>query len=416
MFTERATYRLWVFDPNSYTNRSVFDDGFEDGVSLRASVDFNVYIAGRHGHQSLTAFYSTKDGTDLSTLGDILLPTPDPGAVATKDRRYYFAYGFDQSLYQSAHPGEGCGLFGNFGVSDGNPNGLRWSMYFGIGGTGLIRRGSRDRWGVGYYYDGISDYVKDALPITDEQGVEIFYDFALTPWFSLGADLQVIAPGLGHHGGRSRPARRRPLLKAEKDHHAHRQALGLAGLLTEQGPAYAVPDGYAAGGFHARSLASSWDLEDANQRGWASAGKVETDRESGRQTLDTAMVSPTAGTGPCGTSNSASTRCSSEVRIESSIADGRVCPSRSAITAGPVKSKETTMGKFDSSTPASGARVRARRGAGCRRRPGAGQTGIAPDAEAALRSMTRYLGTCRRSASTPTSISTTSTRQDRSSR
>ena len=42
VFTERATYRLWVFDPNSYANRAVFDDGFEDGVSLRASVDYNV--------------------------------------------------------------------------------------------------------------------------------------------------------------------------------------------------------------------------------------------------------------------------------------------------------------------------------------------------------------------------------------
>ena len=198
VFTERATYRLWVFDPNSYANRAVSDDGFEDGVSLRTSVDYNVEIAGRSGHQSLTAFYSTKDGTDLSTLGDILIPTPDPGTVASKDHRYYFAYGFDQYLYRSpADPEEGCGLFGNFGVSDGNPNGLRWSMYFGIGGTGLIRNGSRDRWGVGWYYDGISDYVKDTLPIEDEQGVELFYDFALTPWFSLGADLQLIAPGLG---------------------------------------------------------------------------------------------------------------------------------------------------------------------------------------------------------------------------
>ena len=184
VFTERATYRLWVFDPSSYVNRSVFDDGFEDGVSVRASADFNVTLGGRPGHQSLSAFYSTQDGTDLSSLGDILLPTPDPGAVGTKNRRYYFAYGFDQYLYRSRdNPDEGCGLFGNLGVSDGNPNGLRWSMYFGVGGTGLIRHGSRDRWGVGYYYDGISDYVKDTLPIEDEQGVELFYDFALTPWF-----------------------------------------------------------------------------------------------------------------------------------------------------------------------------------------------------------------------------------------
>ena len=198
VFTERATYRLWVFDPNSFVNRAVVDDPFEDGVSVRASADFNISIGGRSGHQGVSAYYSTMDGTDLSTLGDILLPTPDPGAVTIKDHRYYFAYGFDQYLYQSAtDPSESYGLFGNVGISDGNPNGLRWSMYLGIGGTGVIRSGSRDRWGAGYYYDGISTYVKDALPISDEQGLEVFYDFALTPWFSLGVDLQVIAPGLG---------------------------------------------------------------------------------------------------------------------------------------------------------------------------------------------------------------------------
>ena len=197
VFTDRATYRFWVFDPNSFANVLLSDGVFTQGVSLRGSVDFNVSLAGRSGHQGLTAFYSTRDGTDLSSLGDILLPTPDPGAVATKNSRWYVAYGFDQFLRQSPDSsGEGYGIFGNVGLSDGNPNGLRWSMYLGIGGTGLMRQGSRDRWGVGYYYDGISDYVKETLPIEDEQGVELFYDFALTPWFSLGADLQVIEPGL----------------------------------------------------------------------------------------------------------------------------------------------------------------------------------------------------------------------------
>jgi porin len=202
VFTEKATYRLWVYDPNSYANTSILENAFADGVSIRGQIDLNVTIAGRRGHQGLTAFYSTKDGTDLSSLGDILLPTPDPETVATKDFRYYFAYSFDQYLYQSAtSPEEGFGLFGQFGVSDGNPNGLYWSMYLGVGGKGLIPRRSRDNWGVGFYYDGLSDYVKDALasvlPIRDEQGLELFYNFALTQWLTVGADLQVIEPGLG---------------------------------------------------------------------------------------------------------------------------------------------------------------------------------------------------------------------------
>jgi porin len=76
-------------------------------------------------------------------------------------------------------------------------------MAFGsVGGTGLIPGRSQDNWGVGYYYAALSPYLKDSLApkvrIRDEQGWEIFYNFALTPWFTLGADLQIIGPSLAN--------------------------------------------------------------------------------------------------------------------------------------------------------------------------------------------------------------------------
>jgi porin len=47
----------------------------------------------------------------------------------------------------------------------------------------------------------VSDYFKDALApretIRDEEGWEIFYNLALTPWLQLGADLQIIRPAIG---------------------------------------------------------------------------------------------------------------------------------------------------------------------------------------------------------------------------
>ena len=71
----------------------------------------------------------------------------------------------------------------------------------GIGGTGLIPGRSRDNWGIGYYYDAPSPDLKDSLSprlkVRDEQGMEIFYNFAVTPWFTVGWDLQVINPCLG---------------------------------------------------------------------------------------------------------------------------------------------------------------------------------------------------------------------------
>jgi porin len=198
--TEPATFGLWVYDPNDMTNKSGFEYPFVDGITFRGTVEFPVTIAGLSGHQGLVALYSTKNGNDLGSLDDLLIPAW-PKTAQVKNDRYYFAYTFDQYLYQSKrNPKEGFGIFGQFGLSDGNPNRLYWSGHVGLGGVGLIPGRSRDNWGFGYYYAAPSTDLKDSLAtvttIRDEQGWEIFYNFAVTPWFTLGADLQIIKPSL----------------------------------------------------------------------------------------------------------------------------------------------------------------------------------------------------------------------------
>lgn len=198
--TEPAAFGLWVYDPNDVVNKSGFENPFSDGVTFRGTVEFPVTILGRSGHQGLVATFSTMGGTERNTTLGLYMPQW-PKTVSTKNDRYYFAYTFDQYFYQSKqNPKEGLGLFGQFGISDGNPNRLYWSGHVGLGGTGLIPGRSRDNWGVGFYYAAPSRDLKNSLnriqEIRDEQGLEIFYNFALTPWFSLGADLQLIQPGL----------------------------------------------------------------------------------------------------------------------------------------------------------------------------------------------------------------------------
>jgi porin len=194
---------LWIYDPNSVINKTGFEEPFANGVTIRGSVDFPVTIGGLSGHQGFVALYSTEDGADLEDIGDTFLPPFPPNSPDIKDGAYYFAYTFDQYLYQaSENSKEGFGLFGQFGISDGNPSKLYWSALVGIGGTGLIIPGrSRDNWGIGYYYDNPSPDLKKSLSplltIRDEQGVEIFYNFAVTPGITVGVDLQVINPSLG---------------------------------------------------------------------------------------------------------------------------------------------------------------------------------------------------------------------------
>ena len=202
--TEPANFGLWIYDPDSAVNRTGFEEPFANGVTIRGSVDFPVTIGGLSGHLGYVALYSTEPGADLNDIGDTFLPPFPPDQPDIKDGRYYFACSFDQYLYQpSKNSREGVGLFGQFGISDGNPSRLYWSALVGIGGTGLIPGRSRDNWGIAYYYDTPSPDLKDALSplltIRDEQGLEIFYNFAVTPSFTVGLDLQIINPSLGEH-------------------------------------------------------------------------------------------------------------------------------------------------------------------------------------------------------------------------
>lgn len=200
--TKPATFGLWIYDPNSAVNRTGFEEPFTDGVTFRGTVEFPHSIVDLAGHQGFVGLYSTKNGTDLSDSDGILLPG-FPSTASVKNHRYYFAYSVDQYLYQpKARPKAGIGLFGQLGISDGNPNRLYWSGLVGVGGAGLNSRRSRDNWGVGYYYAAPSTELKNSLEhvivIRNEKGAELFYNYALTPWLVFGADLQVINPSLAN--------------------------------------------------------------------------------------------------------------------------------------------------------------------------------------------------------------------------
>ena len=78
---------------------------------------------------------------------------------------------------------------------------MKWSGYIGVGGTSFIADRPDDRFGIAYFYNGLSGNLKDGLDtlgidLADEQGIEAFYNYAVTPWLRLTADAQVIDPSL----------------------------------------------------------------------------------------------------------------------------------------------------------------------------------------------------------------------------
>jgi porin len=188
-----------VLDTNNTPTTTGFNSFFNNGATMMAQLNLPTQFFEMPGHQGITGIYSTGKYTDLQ-------PTPyfDPAAgfgIATtqKSGSWSVAYNFDQALYVSPdNPKKTWGVFGNLGLADGNPNPVKWYSNVGISGTGLFQNRPQDTFGVGYYYLGISDTLKDLapklLPIQNEQGVELYYNYAATPWFHVTPDIQVVDP------------------------------------------------------------------------------------------------------------------------------------------------------------------------------------------------------------------------------
>lgn len=195
--TAPITWTLMAFDPIDRTNDYWPDDLFDTGVNFSLGATYVGKLAGRTTIYNLTGTYSTKDNAHL---GELLLPSELK--TGNKDGSYNVSFQFSHYLKQhSEQPGDGWGLFVKGALADGNPNPIQSSIIGGIGGKGLFPSRRDDTFGIGYYYYNFSDDLQDAvsplIAFNDEQGLEVFYDFAVTPWFRIGADLQVIDPARG---------------------------------------------------------------------------------------------------------------------------------------------------------------------------------------------------------------------------
>ena len=76
---------------------------------------------------------------------------------------------------------------------------MHWFLNLGLGGESPIPGRSTDSFDVGYYYLATSSVLRQTLgpiaPSAGEQGFEMYYNAAITSWFTLTADIQAIEPG-----------------------------------------------------------------------------------------------------------------------------------------------------------------------------------------------------------------------------
>lgn len=206
--TDWFTLTTLVLDTDGKSNVSGFDTAFKRGTSVYQSAEFAIKPFDQNGHQRLSwawtdkAYPNLRAGEELR-FRDIIIDRLTGNSVITRQGSdWCIMYDFDQYLYTK--PGtkdQGVGLFGRFGLSDGSVNPVQYFYSLGMGGKGMIPGRDNDTFGVGYYYLAVSNKMGPVLSslANDEQGIELYYNIAITPWLHITPDIQIIDPGRSHY-------------------------------------------------------------------------------------------------------------------------------------------------------------------------------------------------------------------------
>ena len=190
--TENLTGSLAVSNTEEAAGENPFDHA--GGTTFSTEWTLGHELAGRGGAQTAGFLYGIDASrTDIAAdprlvLISILTGQPIPATESDTWAAYYNAH----QLVQGDEDG-GWGLFLRLGLSDGDPNPVRFNLATGLGGTGPFRMRTDDRWGLGLFYIDVSEKdLLERLGVDDEVGGEAFYNVAVMPWLHVTLDAQVI--------------------------------------------------------------------------------------------------------------------------------------------------------------------------------------------------------------------------------
>jgi porin len=192
-------------DPNVMPDSSGFDDDFFDDQYYAAQYTLPTRFFDLPGAQSLGFNYNSREQILLADLLAVVLPGQDPG----HDSAWVLSYNFHQYLqvrdtedptangYDANTPQlEGFGVFGRVGYSDADVNPAELYFALGLSGRGLGSMRRSDTYAIAAFTTEISSDID--LPVIkledDVWGIEMYYNFQVTPWLHITPDLQILEP------------------------------------------------------------------------------------------------------------------------------------------------------------------------------------------------------------------------------
>jgi hypothetical protein len=212
MPSKRLTVFAGVFDPNSEAD-NVATKAF-DRVNVYGGTVFSYEVGSLPGQSWAQANWTNKPKIDLtSPFGQlsqsgvsqavgVLLGTPSQALpINYKSESWVTIGNVSQYLFVKDRPGaaaeklgsgqplRGIGLFGRIGYAPEQTNPITRDASVALFANGLSDHRPNDSFGLGIYHNGISQPLKNDIAhltgatatLKNEQGLEVFYGFAITP-------------------------------------------------------------------------------------------------------------------------------------------------------------------------------------------------------------------------------------------
>ena len=203
-----------VLDPNTQADN--FANNAFNGVNLYLTAIISYQLGGLPGQLSPSFNWSNKPKIDLtspfgpltslaqvSQAVGVLVGSPMTSGLPINFQgqswfaianisQYLFVVDDAATIAKKLKSGDvinGIGLFGRVGYAPPETNPITVDGSIALVAHGLVDIRQYDSFGVGYYYNAISNDLKNDVAqltagtstVKDEQGIEIFYDFAITP-------------------------------------------------------------------------------------------------------------------------------------------------------------------------------------------------------------------------------------------
>lgn len=193
-------FSLTVFDPKERAADGL-QDLFAQGVTIVPDFIWHTNLFGKPGLINLGGTWSSRKYRSFDPAAYLAIPPAlllDQANTPLESGSWCIYSNLYQAVWVDSSDGHrNWGVFGQFGLSDGNPNPIGYTCNVGVAAKGLLGR-RLDSMGAGFFYVGLSDEYKalaaPILPQQNECGVELFYNYALSPSSRLTTDLQIANP------------------------------------------------------------------------------------------------------------------------------------------------------------------------------------------------------------------------------